>query len=234
MGRRCYQVSIAMYFHNYITKKMLLCCLQAEVPAPSDSLEYTFARKGGSTGFMSGDDRQQAHFWEMGGHEEVALSLAKADHLFLTFKQVMGVHGLRVAGRCTCMRAAGCQRHHFAVPIMAGQAMHVSTPSLMHNVAQQSGRTPQCFACSVLQGLTWSAHIHIQVTSAVVVTCVDMTDPGSVLSNAEAWLGAIRSKLAVTYAVCARCSPVWSCLSGSTIICRLHCPTCTLCCGGRA
>jgi hypothetical protein len=39
----------------------------------------------------------------------------------------------------------------------------------------------------------------LQVTNAVVVIVLDLSDPGSVLSNALHWLGLVRQKLTATY-----------------------------------
>lgn len=96
---------------------------QAEVPAPSGSLDYTYARGGGgggSSGGSSGGGERSglAHFWELGGQEGAGLELARSEHTFLTFKQVGGwgraalccfvllfcwvLPGLIIAGRSTC------------------------------------------------------------------------------------------------------------------------------------
>jgi hypothetical protein len=42
---------------------------------------------------------------------------------------------------------------------------------------------------------------YVQVTTAVVVVCLDLSEPSAVLPAAELWLKAVRDKLAATFEV---------------------------------
>ncbi|KAJ9532928.1 hypothetical protein QJQ45_018044, partial [Haematococcus lacustris] len=93
----------------------------AEVPKPSEGLEYTYARKPSN---FDHERKDLAHIWEVGGSQEFAEEIALNDQLFLTAKQV---------------------------------------------------------------------------TTAVVVIVVDLSDPGSVLPTLLWWLEAVKRKLGATY-----------------------------------
>ncbi|WIA09474.1 hypothetical protein OEZ85_008875 [Tetradesmus obliquus] len=60
---------------------------QVEVPKPSQCLEYTFARKPGSS-FGPGDRKELAHIWEVSGSDAFAQQLAQGSQIFLTYRQV--------------------------------------------------------------------------------------------------------------------------------------------------
>ncbi|KAL6746086.1 hypothetical protein V8C86DRAFT_2954357 [Haematococcus lacustris] len=94
---------------------------RAEVPKPSEGLEYTYARKPSN---FDHERKDLAHIWEVGGSQEFAEEIALNDQLFLTAKQV---------------------------------------------------------------------------TTAVVVIVVDLSDPGSVLPTLLWWLEAVKRKLGATY-----------------------------------
>jgi acetyltransferase-like isoleucine patch superfamily enzyme len=61
---------------------------QAEVPKPTDGLEYTYARKSSA---YNPEKKDVAHIWELSGGEELADEVLKSEHLFLGQKQVGGL-----------------------------------------------------------------------------------------------------------------------------------------------
>ncbi|KXZ48452.1 D1BLIC protein [Gonium pectorale] len=58
---------------------------RAEVPKPSEGIEYTYARKPAA---FDHEKKDLAHIWEVGGSQEFAEEIASSDQLFLTAKQV--------------------------------------------------------------------------------------------------------------------------------------------------
>lgn len=94
---------------------------RAEVPKPSEGIEYTYARKPVA---YDHEKKDLAHIWEVGGSHEFAEELVNSDQLFLTPKQI---------------------------------------------------------------------------TTAVVVIIVDLSDPASVLPALKYWLEQTKKKLAATY-----------------------------------
>jgi len=58
---------------------------RAEVPKPTDGLEYTYARKSSA---YNPEKKDVAHIWELSGGEELADEVLKSEHLFLGQKQV--------------------------------------------------------------------------------------------------------------------------------------------------
>ncbi|EFJ46628.1 cytoplasmic dynein 1b light intermediate chain, D1bLIC [Volvox carteri f. nagariensis] len=58
---------------------------RAEVPKPSEGIEYTYARKPAA---YDHEKKDLAHIWEVGGSQEFAEEIANSDQLFLTAKQV--------------------------------------------------------------------------------------------------------------------------------------------------
>lgn len=58
---------------------------QADVPKPTDGLEYTYARKSSA---YNPEKKDVAHIWELSGGEELADEVLKSEHLFLGQKQV--------------------------------------------------------------------------------------------------------------------------------------------------
>ena len=60
-------------------------CPQAEVPKPSEGIEYTYARKPAA---FDHEKKDLAHIWEVGGSQEFAEEIVNSDQLFLTAKQV--------------------------------------------------------------------------------------------------------------------------------------------------
>lgn len=94
---------------------------RAEIPKPSEGLEYTYARKPSN---FDHEKKDLAHIWEVGGSQEFAEEIALGDQLFLTVKQV---------------------------------------------------------------------------TTAVVVIVVDLSDPASIMNNVLGWIDQIKKKLASTY-----------------------------------
>lgn len=94
---------------------------RADIPKPSEGLEYTYARKPSA---YDHERKDLAHIWEVGGSQEFAQEISQGDQLFLTAKQV---------------------------------------------------------------------------TTAVVVIVVDLSDPSSVLSSLLYWLDQVKKKLAATY-----------------------------------
>ncbi|GLC38707.1 Cytoplasmic dynein 2 light intermediate chain 1 [Pleodorina starrii] len=58
---------------------------RAEVPKPSEGIEYTYARKPAA---YDHEKKDLAHIWEVGGSQEFAEEIASSDQLFLTAKQV--------------------------------------------------------------------------------------------------------------------------------------------------
>ncbi|GFR53154.1 hypothetical protein Agub_g15875 [Astrephomene gubernaculifera] len=58
---------------------------RAEVPKPSEGIEYTYARKPAA---YDHEKKDLAHIWEVGGSQEFAEEIVSSDQLFLTAKQV--------------------------------------------------------------------------------------------------------------------------------------------------
>mmetsp|Transcript_35465 Transcript_35465/g.89428 ORF Transcript_35465/g.89428 Transcript_35465/m.89428 type:complete len:410 (+) Transcript_35465:79-1308(+) len=58
---------------------------RADVPKPTDGLEYTYARKSSA---YNPEKKDVAHIWELSGGEELADEVLKSEHLFLGQKQV--------------------------------------------------------------------------------------------------------------------------------------------------
>ncbi|PNW79047.1 hypothetical protein CHLRE_09g398882v5 [Chlamydomonas reinhardtii] len=58
---------------------------RAEVPKPSEGIEYTYARKPAA---FDHEKKDLAHIWEVGGSQEFAEEIVNSDQLFLTAKQV--------------------------------------------------------------------------------------------------------------------------------------------------
>mmetsp|Transcript_8241 Transcript_8241/g.23674 ORF Transcript_8241/g.23674 Transcript_8241/m.23674 type:complete len:415 (+) Transcript_8241:330-1574(+) len=58
---------------------------RADVPKPTDGLEYTYARKSSA---YNPEKKDIAHIWEMSGGEELADEVIKSEHVFLGQKQV--------------------------------------------------------------------------------------------------------------------------------------------------
>jgi hypothetical protein len=119
----------------------------------------------------AGDERALAHLWELGGHEGPAAALARGGHVFLTFREVRGRAPRRAPAEA---RGTG------------GRVVRLRRPR------PRSGLAGRARAARPTR---------VQVTSAVVVVALDLSDPASVLPCAEAWLAAVRGKLAATYAV---------------------------------
>jgi dynein light intermediate chain 2 len=64
---------------------------QAEVPKPSQCLEYTFARRPSSS-YGAGDKKELAHIWEVSGSDAFAQQLAQGKQLRLPCKQPSCMH----------------------------------------------------------------------------------------------------------------------------------------------
>jgi dynein light intermediate chain 2 len=58
---------------------------RADIPKPSEGLEYTYARKPSA---YDHERKDLAHIWEVGGSQEFAQEISQGDQLFLTAKQV--------------------------------------------------------------------------------------------------------------------------------------------------
>lgn len=68
--------------------------LQAELPKPSEGIEYTYARKPAA---FDHEKKDLAHIWEVGGSTEFAEEVVSSEQLFLTVKQVRGQAALHTA-----------------------------------------------------------------------------------------------------------------------------------------
>ena len=74
-----------MWWAAFPTQRAARCCTQAELPKPSEGIEYTYARKPAA---YDHEKKDLAHIWEVGGSHEFAEELVNSDQLFLTAKQV--------------------------------------------------------------------------------------------------------------------------------------------------
>lgn len=145
---------------------------QAEVPKPSEGIEYTYARKPAA---YDHEKKDLAHIWEVGGSHEFAEELVNSDQLFLTAKQV-GEGG-----------GQGASMSHMQ------HGMQESSPFGARLV---SGHAATCCRSQLKPTPRGSAR---QITTAVVVIIVDLSDPASVLPALKYWLEQTKKKLAATY-----------------------------------
>lgn len=169
---------------------------QAEVPAPSEPLEYTHVRRGGSGGGGGGAEAGTlAHVWELGGSGGVARALACAEQVFLTYKQARaeGQRKKRAGEGAAAARIDGPRNPAGGAAAPLAGCCPSRDPRLAHHAYawDRTHMTP-----SLLSGG------QLQVTSATVVVCVDLSsEPGGALAAAETWLQAVRARLAQVYAV---------------------------------
>ncbi len=144
---------------------------QNEVPKPSEGLEYTYARKPSN---FDHEKKDLAHIWEVGGSHEFAEEIAQGDQLFLTVKQVrVGPRQGWLVWSCGWRARAGC-----GVELPPGRRPRHAAGST-HSMRARDGA--------------------LQVTTAVVVVVVDLSDPSSVLGSLLGWLDHVKRKLGTTY-----------------------------------
>lgn len=77
-------VCAALGHRRALTSAHPLRHVQAEVPKPSEGIEYTYARKPAA---FDHEKKDLAHIWEVGGSQEFAEEIVTSDQLFLTAKQ---------------------------------------------------------------------------------------------------------------------------------------------------
>lgn len=79
-----WSVCAALSHRRALTSAHPLRHVQAEVPKPSEGIEYTYARKPAA---FDHEKKDLAHIWEVGGSQEFAEEIVTSDQLFLTAKQ---------------------------------------------------------------------------------------------------------------------------------------------------